>query len=174
MRASRWMLPGEIKVFSLFPELAHGITVCVCVCACVLLLQSCLTLCKPMDCSPPGSSVRGVLQARILECVAMPSSTGSSQPRDWTHGSCINGWMESPDSHFILSTVLTVVASTVPSGLDIPVGGRNFPTSPQRSYLIHHLIRLLLGLHSYYAHFVRLSSHFLSTLNFPLTLHFSI
>ena len=45
-------------------------------------LQSCPTLCDPMDCSPPGSSVRGILQARILEWVAMPSSRGSSQPRD--------------------------------------------------------------------------------------------
>ena len=49
-----------------------------------LLAQSCLTLCDPMDCSPPGSSVHGILQARILECVAMPSSRGSSQPRDQT------------------------------------------------------------------------------------------
>ena len=42
------------------------------------------TLCDPMDCSPPGSSVQGVLQARILQWVAMPSSRGSSQLRDWT------------------------------------------------------------------------------------------
>ena len=46
--------------------------------------QLCQTLCDPRDCSPPGSSVRGTLQARILECVAMPSSRGSSQPRDQT------------------------------------------------------------------------------------------
>ena len=43
-------------------------------------LQSCLTLCDSMDCSPPGSSVHGILQARILEWVAMPSSRGSSHP----------------------------------------------------------------------------------------------
>ena len=42
--------------------------------------QSCLTLCNPMDCSSPGSSVHGILQARILEWVDMPSSTRSSQP----------------------------------------------------------------------------------------------
>ena len=42
------------------------------------------TTCNPMDCSPPGSSVRGILQARILECAAMPSSRGSSQTRDET------------------------------------------------------------------------------------------
>ena len=46
--------------------------------------QSCLTLCDPIDCSPPGSSVHGVLQARRLERVAMPSSRGSSWPRDPT------------------------------------------------------------------------------------------
>ena len=39
-------------------------------------LQSCLTLHDPMDCSPPGSSVHGILQARILKWVAMPSSRG--------------------------------------------------------------------------------------------------
>ena len=47
--------------------------------------QSCPTLCDPMDCSPPGSSVHGTLQARILEWVAMPSSRGSSQLKDGTH-----------------------------------------------------------------------------------------
>ena len=56
---------------------------------CAKLLQSCSTLCRPMDCSPPGSSVHGILQARILEWVAMPSSRGSFLPRDQTHGSCI-------------------------------------------------------------------------------------
>ena len=43
-------------------------------------LQSCLTLCDPVDCSPPGSSVHGILQARRLEWVAMSSSRGSSGP----------------------------------------------------------------------------------------------
>ena len=47
-------------------------------------LLSCVWLCDPMDCSLPGSSVHGILQARILEWVAMPSSRGSSQPRDRT------------------------------------------------------------------------------------------
>ena len=54
-------------------------------CICAKLLQSCLTLGNPMDYSPLGSSVHGILQARILEWVAMPSSRGSSQPRDQTH-----------------------------------------------------------------------------------------
>ena len=51
--------------------------------------QSCLTLGDPMDYSPPGSSVHGILQARILDKVAMPSSRGSSQPKDWTQVSHI-------------------------------------------------------------------------------------
>ena len=44
-------------------------------------------LCNPMDCSPPGSSVRGIIQARILEWVALPSSRGSSQLKDQTQWS---------------------------------------------------------------------------------------
>ena len=52
-------------------------------------LQLCPTLCNPMDCSPPGSSVYGILQARTLEWVAMPSCRGSSWPRDQTRISCI-------------------------------------------------------------------------------------
>ena len=49
-----------------------------------LVTQSCSTLCDPVDCSLPGSSVHRILQARILEWVAMPSSRGSTQPRDQT------------------------------------------------------------------------------------------
>ena len=55
------------------------------------LLQSCLTLCDPQDCSPPSSSVHGISQARILECVTMPSSRVSSQPRYLTCVSYIAG-----------------------------------------------------------------------------------
>ena len=55
----------------------------------VLVTQLCPTLCDPMDCSPPGSSVHVMLQARILEWVAT-SSRGSSQPRDQTHTACIS------------------------------------------------------------------------------------
>ena len=64
---------------------------CVCVCVCVLVAQSCPTLCNPLDCIPPGSPVHGILQARILEWVAMPFSRGSSQPRDQPQVSCIAG-----------------------------------------------------------------------------------
>ena len=58
----------------------------------MLHAQSCLTLCDPMACCPPGSSVHGILQARILEWVAISSSRGSSQLRDQTHISCVS-WM---------------------------------------------------------------------------------
>ena len=57
----------------------------------VLDTQSRLTLCDPMDCNPPGSSVHEILQARILEWIALPSSRGSSQLRDQTRVSCIAG-----------------------------------------------------------------------------------
>ena len=57
----------------------------------VLVAQLCLTLCDPMDCSPPGSSVHGILQARMLEWVAIPFSKGSSQPRERTQVSHIAG-----------------------------------------------------------------------------------
>ena len=50
----------------------------------VLVAQPCPTLCDSMDCSLPGSSVHGLLQARILEWVSMPSSRASSPPRDRT------------------------------------------------------------------------------------------
>ena len=49
------------------------------VCVCMLLPQSCLTVCDPMGCSPPGSSVPGILQARVLGWLAVPSSRGSFQ-----------------------------------------------------------------------------------------------
>ena len=59
-------------------------------------LQLCLTLCNPMDCCPPGSSVQGISQARILEWDAISSSRGSPWPRDRTHvtyASCIGRWI---------------------------------------------------------------------------------
>ena len=60
-------------------------------CVCVhLSAQSCPALSDPVDYSPPGSSVHGILQARILQWVAISSSRGSSQPRDRTHLSCVS------------------------------------------------------------------------------------
>ena len=56
-----------------------------------ILIQACLTLCDPMVCRPPGSSAHGILQAKILESVAIPFSRRSSQPRDRTQVSHITG-----------------------------------------------------------------------------------
>ena len=57
---------------------------------CVEVLQSCPTLCDPMDYNPPDSSVHGILQARILEWIALSFSRGSSQARDQTHIACVS------------------------------------------------------------------------------------
>ena len=54
-------------------------------------VKSCPTLWNPMDCSLPGSSIRGIFQARVLEWVAISFSRGSSQPRDQTQVSHIAG-----------------------------------------------------------------------------------
>ena len=59
--------------------------------ACCVKVKSCLTLCDPVECSLPGSSVHGILQARILEWVAISFSRGSSRPRDSTWVSHIAG-----------------------------------------------------------------------------------
>ena len=74
---------GGIHVLQLF-LFAFLLLICL-ACLRAKSLQSCLTLCNPMDCSPPGSSVHGILQARILAWVARSSSRGSSQPRDRIH-----------------------------------------------------------------------------------------
>ena len=63
-------------------------------CVCAKSLQLCPTLCNPMHCNPQDSSIHGILQARLLEWVAMSSSRGTSQPRDRTQvfcGSCTAG-----------------------------------------------------------------------------------
>ena len=63
---------------------------------CAKSIQLCQTFCDLMDCSLPDSSVHGILQAIIQEWIAMPSSKGSSQPRDQTHisyVSCIGRWV---------------------------------------------------------------------------------
>ena len=82
--------------FHLLPSLVSIILrqalLCVQRCMCLKSLQSRSTLCSPVNCSLPGSSVHGILQARILEGVAMPSSRGSSRPRDLTCVSCLLHW----------------------------------------------------------------------------------
>ena len=68
-----WLQPKQLEIYGAAPACVHAKS-----------LQSCLNLCNPMACSPPGSSVHGILQARILEWVAMPSSRGSFWYRDRT------------------------------------------------------------------------------------------
>ena len=68
----------------------YTFVVILCVCP-AKSFQLCPTVCKPMDCSSPGSSAHGTLQARILEWVAIPFSSGSSWPRDQIRVSCIGG-----------------------------------------------------------------------------------
>ena len=86
----------------------------------VLVPKSCLTLCDPMDCCLPGSYVQGIIQARILECVAISFSRGSSRPRVWTLVSCIAGRFFSteppgkpPQSMSCASSILHVVSKEV-------------------------------------------------------------
>ena len=83
------------------------------------VVQSCLTLCDPMDCSLPGSSVRGIFQARVLEWVAVSFSRRSSQPRDRTQVSRIAGrrftiWATREDSSlsYMAFIMLRHVSST--------------------------------------------------------------
>ena len=84
-RVDFWQIPkGEFPASSTW-----------CVCVHTQSLQACPTLWAPMDCSPPGSSVHGILQTRILEWVAMPFSGASPPPSDQTHvscGCCTAGW----------------------------------------------------------------------------------
>ena len=83
---------------SLMVQLSHPyMTTGKIICVSVRLTQSCSTLCDPMDCSPPDSSVHGILQARILEWLAIYFSRGSSWPRDqswvsFTAGRCFTNW----------------------------------------------------------------------------------
>ena len=77
-----------LKVFDCLGENVNMLSVCVS----AQSLQSCLTLCDPMKCSQPVSLSMVILQARILEWVLIPSSRGSSWPRDWTHVSYLLHW----------------------------------------------------------------------------------
>ena len=70
-----------------------------CCCCCRLVAKPCLTLCDPTDWSPPGTSVHEMLQARILEWIAISCSRGSSPPRDPTHVSCLAGRLFTTELH---------------------------------------------------------------------------
>ena len=71
-----WQMKMEIKHTKVYEKVK------------VLVTQSCLILCNPINCNQPGSSVHGILQARKLEWVAIPFSRASSQPRNQTWNSC--------------------------------------------------------------------------------------
>ena len=98
---------------------------------CCLVAQSFLTLCDPMDCSPPGSSVRGISQARILQRVAISLFGGSSQPRGWSCVSCTGRWilylshiagLQVHRSLFMnLFVILSLVCGTLNSAPSLPV-----------------------------------------------------
>ena len=123
MKFTTEFLPSITIVLSSRISIQLYMCVCVCVCVCVvyiyifrtiyiysslklLVTQSCPTLGDPMDCSPPGSSVNGILQARILEWLAIPFSRQSAQPWDWTwilyclsHKGSPVLWKKSPNCH---------------------------------------------------------------------------
>ena len=103
------------------PYMCTGIRVLSSTLCCCLVAKSCLTLCDPMDCSPPGSSVHGISQARIVEWDAIFFTRRSSQIRDQTCISCITGGFfttESPGKPsntsriqlFIITTTTTILA----------------------------------------------------------------
>ena len=83
-------VPGTEELTASHPPCSPGNTRPMHACVHTKSLQACLSLCGPMDCSPPGSSVDGILQARILEWVAMPSLNGPSRPRDQILTSCVS------------------------------------------------------------------------------------
>ena len=96
--------------------------------------QSCLTLCDPMDCSPPGSSARGILQARILEGVAVLSSRGSSQPRNDPASPALpmDSLLLSPEgspTKTYLATGHFILQNSSPSKGKAPVQNQLFPTA---------------------------------------------
>ena len=125
------------------------------------VLQSCPTLCKPMDCSQPGSSVHGIFQARIREWVAVSSSRGSSRPRDqtwvskvsctirWALSHCVTQWSSNQGaahlSHLIYiykSLLLTYFQQSIASGRkkkkthDVLEGQIGVGTGPSGSELL--------------------------------------
>ena len=107
---------GEVGVFLEFPCFLYGevaARTCICrIAACAKSLQSCPTLCDSMHCGPPGSSVHGTLQARILGWVTMPSSRRSSPPNNRT-------W--SPESPALQADSLPLAPPRKPPALPLGV-----------------------------------------------------
>ena len=105
---------------------------------CAKSFQSCPPLCDPMACSPPGSSVHGILQVRILGRAAMPSSRGSFQPTDWTR---------------------SLTSSALAGGLFTT----NTPWKPDVVLLLHRTVEISMENSQEYLHI----KHFLKLLNSP-------
>ena len=118
-------LPSRHRIYVPSP----GIWVCLCLGhkwhwkVKVLVTQSCPTLCDPRDCSPPGSSVHGILQPRIQEWAAIPFSRGSCWPRDRTQVSCAAGgfftvWAtrEAPKGHCLTPEPRSWKVTQLPAG----------------------------------------------------------
>ena len=86
----RWILFFFLELSVLCAHLI-GLNIHLLLLACVLVAQTCLTLCNPIDCSPASSCAHGIFQASILEWVAISFSRGGSfRPKDWTHVSCVS------------------------------------------------------------------------------------
>ena len=109
---------------------------------CVLVAQSCPALLKSIDCSPPGFSLHGILQSRILEWVAMPFSRGSSWFRDWIQVSHIAGrffyslsYPGSPSS-FLNFLVLCLIFSFLLTGPQSSISQEKKLDSPIYSSLL--------------------------------------
>ena len=116
------------------------------------LLQSCPTLYDPMDCSPPGSSVHGILQARILEWVAMPFSKGSSWPRDRTwvsFVSCIAGEFFTTEPPGKPHSVHSSVFMGFPGGSEVKASACNAGDLSNPNLPIHPTPLPPLGVHTF-------------------------
>ena len=124
LSVARFSIPFVLKF-------CDSLVICDCYCCC-LVVCLCPTLCDPMNCSPPGSSVCGISQARILEWVAIPFSRGSSGPRDRTHVSCIAGrfftiWATREAPFFHSEYVLNMLSESL-------MGDQNDPLTPEPSH----------------------------------------
>ena len=97
--------------------------------------QLCPTFCDPMDCSPLGSSIHGILQAKVLEWAAMPSSKGSCQPRDRIWVSAIEPRSPSLQLDSLLSEPLRKPKN--PGVGSLSLLQRNFPTQESNWGLLH-------------------------------------
>ena len=121
-------------------------------CICVLVAQSCLTLCDPMDYCPPGSSVHEILLASILRSVALCFSRGSSWPRDQTHVSCIavrvfTVWATRECGSFLFCPI--------PSSSPLPVPAL-FPTASENSPALDNSLGIPQGWNSHFQSAIQL------------------